>query len=203
MNKRKQTEQLSAWHRLLRSATFEHNVRGMPRRFTREMSSIVCYPKLINDIGRTVDVRRQRDNRYAFHIKQKRYLGRGSYAISGHATGTITYDEATDQTYVIGYVRYGGQYAVLLTLMTALVALSLPLVYFTILYLPLALLMLAVLGLHWAYLRADQQDLRSQLAYIVSMAQANHALSQTNTKATITSEPHQAHTHQETHSSRK
>ncbi|MEL6306969.1 MAG: hypothetical protein AAFR81_18400 [Chloroflexota bacterium] len=200
MNKRKQAEQISAWHRLLRSDTFEHSVSGMPRLFTREMSSIVCYPELINDVGRTVDVRRQSDNRYAFHIKQKRYLGRGSYAISGHAIGTITYDEASDQTHIAGYVRYGGQYAVLLTIMSTFVALSLPLILFTILYLPLALLMLAVLALHWAYLRADQKELLHQLAQTVAVAQANHSLAESS-KDTINNDDNRLlDSHQQTYS---
>ena len=44
--------------RILLAKAFDHTIFAMPREFTRHMTGIVRYPKLINDLGRTVDVRR-------------------------------------------------------------------------------------------------------------------------------------------------
>lgn len=181
MNKRKRLLTIGFRERLLRATSFDHTVVSKPRDFTRHMTTIVRYPKLINDIGRTVDVRRINDNRYAFEIRQKRYLGRGTYAISARAKGFISYDSASQQTSISGHVQLGGQYVTLLGIMTAFVLLSLGIVFVTILFLPLALLMLAVLGLHWLYLRSDQNDLLEQLDHLVDLTKREMRLSETKT----------------------
>lgn len=171
MDKRKRLLTIGFLERLLQATSFDHTVTCKPRDFTRHMTTIVRYPKLINDIGRTVDVRRIDDNRYAFELRQKRYLGRGTYAISARAKGIIAYDTASQQTNISGYVQLGGQYLSLLSIMTAFVLISSSIVFVTILFLPLALLMLAVLVLHWLYLRADQRDLQEQIELLVDLTE--------------------------------
>jgi len=157
--------------RILLAKAFDHTIFAMPREFTRHMTGIVRYPKLINDLGRTVDVRRAWDNRFSFEIRQKRYLGRGTYAISARATGFIDYDEKEHKTRITGIVKLGGQYVTLLNVMTAFVLLSFGLIFVAILYLPLFLLMSAVIGLHWMYLFADRHDLEQQLALLVDLTE--------------------------------
>ena len=171
MNKRKRILTIGFRERLLQARGFDHAIFAKPRSFTRHMSSIVRYPELIYGIGRTVDVRRASDNRFSFEVRQKRYLGRGTFAMSAIAKGFINYDEASRQTRVTGYTHIGGQYVALLTVMTTIVFLSLVLIAFTILYLPIALLMLAVLGLHWMYLFVDRRDLQTQLAELVDLTE--------------------------------
>lgn len=162
--------------RLLLAKVFDHTVFALPREFTRHMTDIVRYPKLINDIGRTVDVRRIDDKQFSFEIRQKRYLGRGTYSISARAKGVIDYDESEHKTRISGIVQLGGQYVTLLIIMMLFVLLSLGVVFVTILYLPLFLLMSAVIGLHWIYLLADRRDLEQQLALLVDMTEREHLL---------------------------
>lgn len=171
MNKNKRILEIGFRERLLQAKPFDHSIFSSPRDFTRHMSSIVRYPKLINDIGRTVDVSRAGDNRFAFELRQKRYLGRGNYAISARAKGFISYDETSRQTRITGFVKLGGQYVTLLNVMTLFVLLSTGLIFVTILYLPLFLLMSAVIGLHWMYLFADRRDLQEQLDYLVDVTE--------------------------------
>lgn len=166
MSKQKRLPNLSLVEQLLQAKAFSHSVFSKPRDITRHMTSIVRYPKLINDIGRTVDVRRIDDNHYAFELRQKRYLGRGTYSISARAKGVISYNPSTQQTSLSGHVQLGGQYMILLSIMTMFVLISSSIIFVTILFLPLTLLMLAVLSVHWAYLKADQRDLLEQIDYL-------------------------------------
>ena len=191
MDKRKRLLTIGFRERLLQATSFDHTLICKPRDFTRHMTTIVRYPKLINDIGRTVDVRRIDDNRYAFELRQKRYLGRGTYAISARAKGIITYDTASQQTNISGYVQLGGQYLSLLSIMTAFVLISSSIVFVTILFLPLALLMLAVLVLHWLYLRADQRDLQEQIELLVDLTEREMRLKSSEIPA-IALQPHTA-----------
>ena len=176
MNKNKRVLEIGFRERLLQAKGFDYSIFAKPRHFTRHMSSVVRYPEMINDIGRTVDVRRAGDNHFSFEIRQKRYLGRGTYAISAIAKGLISYDEASQQTRITGYAHIAGQYVALLSFMTSIVLLSLGLLAFTILFLPIALLMLAVLGLHWMYLFIDRRDLQEQLAHLVDLTEREERL---------------------------
>lgn len=171
MNKRKRSLEIGYREKLLRAKGFDYTIFVKPRNFTHHLSSLVRYPKLINDIGRTVDVRRAGENRFAFELQQKRYLGRGTYVISALAKGSISYDEASQQTQVTGFVQPGGRYVILLMIMSLVSLLSLALSFVTILFLPLSLLMLAVMGLHWTYLFADRDDLQQQLAHLVNLTE--------------------------------
>lgn len=167
MNKRKRSFDIGLREVLLQAQAFNHLVFTNPRIVTHLMSDFVRYPKRINDIGRTVDARRVTDDEISFEVRQKRYLGRSTYAISARAKGVITYDASNDRTQLTGFVQLGGQYVSLLCFMTLVVLLSFGLVFVTILFLPLALLMSAVIVLHWAYLFADQRDLQEQLIQLV------------------------------------
>ncbi|MGB7339906.1 MAG: hypothetical protein WBC91_13505 [Phototrophicaceae bacterium] len=167
MNKRKRMLEIGLREILLQAQAFDHLVFTKPRTVTRQMSHFVRYPKQINDIGRTVDARRESDHSFSFEVRQKRYLGRGTYAISARAKGFINYNDTHDKTQIVGFVQLGGQYMTLLTIMTLVVLLSFALAFITILFLPLALLMSAVITLHWAYLFADQRDLQEQLIHLV------------------------------------
>lgn len=169
MKKAKRVSAISIRDRLLQAKPFDHTVFTKPRNFTRHMTSIVRYPEKIYDIGRTVDVRRNTEQSFRFEIRQKRYLGRGSFTISSRAKGTITYNPQEDKTRITGFVCLGGQYVVLLTIMTLIVLLSSALMFVTILFVPLALLMSAVISLHWLYLFADRADVQTQLAYLVDV----------------------------------
>ncbi len=167
---------------MLQARGFDHSIFAKPRRFTRHMTSLVRYPKMINDIGRTVDARRTDENHFSFEIRQKRYLGRGTYVMSAIAKGMISYDEASRQTRITGYAHIGGQYVALLSLMTIIVLLSLGLLAFTILFLPVALLMLAVLALHWMYLFVDRRDIEAQLAHLVDLTEREESLTENKTE---------------------
>lgn len=200
MNKQKRLLTVGLRGRLLQASTFDHTINSKPRDFTRHMTAIVRYPKLINDIGRTVDVRRIDETRFAFELRQKRYLGRGTYAISALAKGFITYDIASQQTNISGYVHLGGQYVALLSIMTAFVLVSIGIVFVTILFLPLAVLMLAVLGLHWVYLKSDQHDLHEQLEYLVDLTEREMRLQDTETASDNLNLAEQASTKTKIHS---
>lgn len=176
MTKQKRVPDIGYRERLLGAKGFDYRIFAKPRHFTHHMSSLVCYPKLINDIGRTVDVRRVDDKHLSFELHQKRYLGRGTYIISARARGLISYDEVNEKTQISGFVQIGGRYVILLTFMTIIVLLSLGLLAFTILFLPIALLMLAVIGLHWSYLFADRNDLGQQLAHLVDLTERSERL---------------------------
>jgi hypothetical protein len=176
MNKQKRFAEMGFRENLLQAQAFDHTVLAKPRQFTHHMTRVVRYPKLIYDIGRTVDVRRAGDNRLAFELRQKRYLGRGTYTISARAKGFITYDDERQQTRITGIVHLGGQYVTLLSIMTLFVLVSLTLIFVTLLFLPLALLMLAVLALHWSYLFADRRDLQEQLAHLVDLTERENRL---------------------------
>ena len=143
---------------------FEFTSAKSPRDTTRQFSQLVCYPQLIFDVGRTTNFTRLADNVYEFDIRHKRYLGRGAYALSARATGEILTDEITGETRIIGSVRQGAFYLVALIFMTLFVLTSYALVPVSILFLPLALLMSAVIWLHWRYLLADRRDLYAQIA---------------------------------------
>lgn len=192
MSKQKRLPKLSLSEKLLQASAFNHSVFSKPRDITRHMTSIVRYPKLINDIGRTVDVRRIDDNRYAFELRQKRYLGRGTYSISARAKGIIRYDPATQQTSLSGHVQLGGQYMVLLSIMTAFVLISSGIVFVTILFLPLTLLMLAVLSVHWVYLKADQRDLLEQIDYLLDLTERELRLQESGSSHHLPLEQKQA-----------
>jgi len=167
-DKRKNSTRINWWSAVLQAHPFEYQLGVMPREFTRQMSQLVQYPKLINDVGRTVDVTRLDDNVYAFEIRQKRYLGRGNYAISARAMGTIRYDEQLRSTMVHGIVRLGGQYTVLLSIMAAFVLLSLALITVTVLYIPMGVLLVAIIVLHAMYLRADRRAVLDELQALVT-----------------------------------
>lgn len=159
-------------HPFPRKIVFDYVLPVKPRGFTHHLSSLVRYPQLINDIGRSVDVRRLDDNRYYFEVRQKRYLGRGTYAISAIAKGEITYHPDSETTVIDGTVEFGKQYSVLLCIMTLFVLLSLPIIFVTPLYIPLALLLLSIIALHWFYLRDDQHDVLYQLDQLVDVIHA-------------------------------
>lgn len=159
MIKPKRHDSIGIQERLLFPLPFEFATSQTPREFTRALSVLVRYPKLINDLGRSVDSSRIAEGVYAFEIRQKRYLGRGAYAISARAFGTVSHDEDNPVTVIRGFVRLGGQYSLLLSLMTLATVLSAVMLVFTILFLPLLILMVLVLALHWGYLFADRRDL--------------------------------------------
>lgn len=167
LTKPKRHESIGIRERLLFALPFEFASFQAPREFTRSLSVLVRYPKLINDLGRSVDSSRLAENAYQFEIRQKRYLGRGNYAISAQAIGTISHDDENNLSVIRGYVRLGGQYTLLLSLMTLSTIASLVMLFFTILFLPLALLMFMVLALHWVYLFSDRRDLLNCLDDLV------------------------------------
>jgi hypothetical protein len=148
---------------LLLADEFEFVSSKSPRDTTRQFSQLVCYPQLIFDVGRTTNFTRLADNTYEFDIRHKRYLGRGAYALSARAVGVIMLDETTGETRVLGSVRQGAFYLFALIFMTLFVVTSYALVPVSILFLPLALLMSAVIWLHWRYLLADRRDLYAQI----------------------------------------
>lgn len=176
MTKQKHRSEIGYRERLLFAKGFEYSIFAKPRRFTRHMTSVVRYPKLINDIGRTVDVRRVDDKHFSFELRQKRYLGRGTYIISARVKGLISYDEVYEKTHISGLVQIGGRYVSLLTFMSIVVLLSATLSFITILFLPLSLLMFAVIGLHWSYLFVDRDDLEQQLAHLVDLTERSKRL---------------------------
>ncbi|MEO1289426.1 MAG: hypothetical protein AAFV93_16810 [Chloroflexota bacterium] len=169
MKKSKRDISIGFRERLLHAKPFDHTIFTKPRNFTRHMTTIVQYPNRIYDVGRTVDVRRETEQSFIFEIRQKRYLGRGSFAISSCARGTIEYSPSNNQTRITGHVQLGGQYVLLLTIMSLIVLLSYALVLITVLFAPLALLMSAVVGLHWVYLFSDREDVQTQLAHLVDL----------------------------------
>lgn len=127
------------------------------REATRRLSYLVCYPREIYDIGRTSDVRRIAEGVYRFEVRQKRYLGRGTYIISARVFGEI-HAQGADSRLLID-LQIGRLYLILLSIMTAFVALSCLLVFTTLLFIPLALLLISVISLHWSYLFYDRQHL--------------------------------------------
>jgi hypothetical protein len=159
ITKPKRHEDIGIKETLLFALPFEFASAKAPREFTRSLSLLVRYPKLINDLGRSVDSLRKGEGIYAFEIRQKRYLGRGVYAISARAIGTVSHDEKTSMTVIRGYARLGGQYSLLLSLMTLATFASLIMLLVTILFLPILILMVLILALHWSYLFADRRDL--------------------------------------------
>lgn len=136
-----------------------------PRDLTRRLSWLVRYPKRINDLGRSTQVDRIEDRHYKFQVRSKRYLGRGAYTVSALATGTI--QQTGNQTAITVQVELGKLYHTLLSIMTASVALSYLLVFVTILFLPLALLMSMVIWMHWSYLYYDRYRLAQDIAAIL------------------------------------
>jgi len=154
---------------ILLADEFEFMSDKSPRDTTRQFSQLVCYPQLIFDVGRTTNFTRLADNAYEFDIRHKRYLGRGAYALSARATGVIVLDETTGETCVLGSVRQGAFYLFALIFMTLFVVTSYALVPVSILFLPLALLMSAVIWLHWRYLLADRRDLYTQITFILQV----------------------------------
>ena len=129
------------------------------------LNRLVAYPRRINDIGRTVEIRRQIDDTYTYEIRQKRYLGRGTYARSAVAHGRIhTTADGTSQ--LTAHIALGRLYVSLLSVMTLVGVIALGLVTTTILFLPLAILLTLVLCLHWCYLYADYRHLRDQITAI-------------------------------------
>jgi hypothetical protein len=159
MTKPKRHEDIGIKEQLLFALPFEFASARAPREFTRSLSQLVRYPKLINDLGRSVDSGRIGEGQYAFEIRQKRYLGRGVYAISARAIGTVRHDEENGLTMIRGYARLGGQYSLLLALMSLATLASLIMLLVTILFLPIIILMALILALHWGYLFADRRDL--------------------------------------------
>lgn len=156
------------WNKVLLAQSFEWTSVDSPRNTTRQFSQLVRYPQLIFDVGRTTNFQRVEDDSYAFDIRHKRYLGRGAYTLSARAVGLITRDAATGATQISGCVRQGAFYLFTLILMTLFVLLSYALVPVSILFLPLALLMSAVIGLHWRYLLADRRDLYREIETLLS-----------------------------------
>jgi hypothetical protein len=171
MDKPKRHEGIGIRERLLFALPFEFASSQTPRDFTRSLSLLVRYPKLINDLGRSVDSVRLDEGVYAFEIRQKRYLGRGTYAISARAFGIASHDGSDTVTVIQGFVRLGGQYSLLLSSMSLATVLSATMLLFTILFLPLLILMLLVLALHWGYLFADRRDLLNCLDDLVNQRQ--------------------------------
>jgi hypothetical protein len=167
LTKPKRHEDIGIKERLLFALPFEFASSQAPREFTRSLSILVRYPKLINDLGRSVDSFRLDNQAYQFEIRQKRYLGRGNYAISARAIGSISHDDENQLTVIRGFLRLGGQYTVLLSLMTLATIASLLMLFFTLLFLPILLLMFMVLALHWSYLFADRRDLLNCLDDLV------------------------------------
>jgi hypothetical protein len=165
--KPKRHEDIGLKEQFLFALPFEFATHQSPREFTRSLSVLVRYPKLINDLGRSVDSERIHANTYHFEIRQKRYLGRGNYAISARAIGTISHDEENKVTVIRGYLRLGGQYTLLLSLMGLATTASLLMVFFSLLFFPITLLMFMVLALHWGYLFADRRDLLNRLDDLV------------------------------------
>jgi hypothetical protein len=168
ITKPKRHEDIGIKEQLLFALPFEFASAQNPRQFTRSLSQLVRYPKLINDLGRSVDSARMGEGHYAFEIRQKRYLGRGVYAISARAIGTVSHDEENGLTVIRGYARLGGQYSLLLSLMSLATITSLMMLLVTILFLPLIILMTLILALHWGYLFADRRDLLHCLDDLVS-----------------------------------
>jgi hypothetical protein len=150
---------LHLWDVMLLAQPFEFDSTKSPRDTTRQFSQLVCYPRLIFDVGRATNFKRVGENAYQFDIRHKRYLGRGAYALSARAIGIIAHDNATGATYIIGRVRQGAFYLYALVFMTLFVLTSFTLVPVSILFLPFALLMLAVIQMHWRYLLADRRRL--------------------------------------------
>ena len=136
-----------------------------PRDLTRRLSWLVRYPKRINDLGRSTQVDRIADGRYKFQVQSKRYLGRGAYAVSAIAIGIV--QQRTNQTDITFQVQLGKLYQILLSIMTVSVALSYLLIFFTILFLPLALLMSMVIWMHWSYLYYDRYSLAQDIAAVL------------------------------------
>jgi hypothetical protein len=167
LTKPKRHEDIGIKERLLFALPFEFATSQAPRDFTRSLSVLVRYPRLINDLGRSVDSERLNAAAYRFEIRQKRYLGRGTYAISARAIGTISHDDENKLTVIRGFLRFGGQYTILLSLMTLATITSLVMLFFTLLFLPVSLLMFMVLALHWGYLFADRRDLLNRLDDLV------------------------------------
>jgi hypothetical protein len=167
LTKPKRHEDIGIKERLLFALPFEFASSQAPRDFTRSLSVLVRYPRLINDLGRSVDSGRISEKAYQFEIRQKRYLGRGTYAISARAIGTISHDDENNLTVIRGFLRLGGQYTVLLSLMTLATIASLVMLFFTLLFLPVSLLMFMVLALHWGYLFVDRRDLLNRLDDLV------------------------------------
>lgn len=159
MLKPKRHEVIGIKESLLFALPFEFASAKAPREFTRSLSLLVRYPKLINDLGRSVDSARMSEGHYSFEIRQKRYLGRGVYAISARGIGTVSHDEETGLTVIRGYARIGGQYTLLLSLMSLATVASLIMLIVNILFLPIIILMALILALHWGYLFADRRDL--------------------------------------------
>jgi len=135
-----------------------HSKQGT-RHCTRQLSRLVRYPRMINDLGRTTLFQRLGNGAYEFDIRSKRYLGRGAYALSVQAIGVVRHDNATAKTAVYGRVRLGIVYTLILSLMTGCTLLSYSLAAITILFLPLSLLMSAIVALHWWYLLHDRANL--------------------------------------------
>lgn len=167
MDKPKTHKAIGIRERLLFALPFEFAIAEAPREFTRSLSMLVRYPKLINDLGRSVDSRRLDENRYAFEIRQKRYLGRGNYAISARVFGVVERDEESGLSLIHGFVRLGGQYSLLLSLMSLATFASFVMLIFSPLFLPILLLMLLILALHWSYLFADRRDALQSLEKLV------------------------------------
>ena len=160
MKKRRTFSILShIWNSLLLGQAFEIRSSESARDTTRYFGQLVSYPKLIFDAGRTTNFRRLDDDVYEMDIRHKRYLGRGSYILSARVVGYIITDSATGETHITGYVRQGAFYLYALIFMTLFVAISYSLVPVSILFLPLALLMSAVIWLHWRFLLKDRRAL--------------------------------------------
>jgi hypothetical protein len=155
--KPKRHEDIGLKEQFLFALPFEFATHQSPREFTHSLSVLVRYPKLINDLGRSVDSERIHANAYHF----------GNYAISARAIGTISHDEENKLTVIRGYLRFGGQYTVLLSLMSLATTASLLMVFFSLLFFPITLLMFMVLALHWGYLFADRRDLLNRLDDLV------------------------------------
>jgi hypothetical protein len=162
------------WNKVLLAQSFEWISANSPRNTTRQFSQLVRYPQLIFDVGRTTNFQRVRDDAYEFDIRHKRYLGRGAYTLSARAVGMITRDAATGATHISGYVRQGAFYLFALILMTLFVLLSYALVPVSILFLPLAVLMSAVIALHWRYLIADRRDLYREIEMLLQPNEINY-----------------------------
>lgn len=135
------------------------------RSLTNRLSWLVRYPKRINDLGRSARVDRVGDGEYKFEVRSKRYLGRGAYSISAVAQGIIS-ESATGGTITV-HISIGKLYQILLSIMTTFVVASYALIYFTILYLPIALLMSMVIWMHWSYLHYDRYSLAQDIAAVL------------------------------------
>lgn len=148
--------------------SFDYHVNAPVRTCTRRLSELVCYPNAQSNLRRVTDFIRIENNAYAFEIRSKHYLGRGTYYLLARMEGTLIYDEARQLTQVHGVISVGLFYLVATICMSIATLTSALIMQETMIFLPLWLLMGAMCLSHWWYLYSQWRLLRHDFEqYIV------------------------------------